>query len=379
LAEFITLNQEAILGEFEEFARSHTGAGAAMDIRSLRDHAEAMLGAIALDMEQPQTGADQTRKSRGDAPPIFEAPETAAELHGADRAVSGFSLDEMVAEYRALRASVLRLWLGAAPKLDAEDLDDLIRFNEGIDQALAESITRYSTDLAQSREMFLAILGHDLRTPLGAVYTASRFLAQEGGLTGRNLVLANRISRSSDRMNSLISDLLDFTLSRLGRGIPTSPTETNLGEIVTEAIDEIRSQHPELDIRLEQWGDLRGFWDGKRLGQALANLIGNAVQHGADTAPIRVGAIGTPDESMITVHNFGTMIPPEDQPSIFDPYKRLLATGARQVQGSMGLGLFITNLIATAHGGRVDVVSSDERGTTFTLHLPRQHDHGRAL
>src|SRR3954470_4471330 len=147
LSQFITANSESILGEFEEFARSHTTAGGTMEIRSLRDHAAAMLGAIARDMDQPQTGADQTRKSRGDAPLVPQAPATAAALHGADRAVSGFSMDEMVAEYRALRASVLRLWLRGEPRLGREDLDDLIRFNEGIDQALAESVTRFATDL----------------------------------------------------------------------------------------------------------------------------------------------------------------------------------------------------------------------------------------
>src|SRR5689334_4471196 len=110
LSQFITANMASILEEFVEFARSHTTAGRTMDIGSLRDHAAGMLAAIALDMQQPQSAPDQTRKSRGDAPVAPQSPDTAAELHGAARAVSGFSLDEMLAEYRALRASVLRLW-----------------------------------------------------------------------------------------------------------------------------------------------------------------------------------------------------------------------------------------------------------------------------
>jgi signal transduction histidine kinase len=370
LSEFITANRERILEEFEEFARSHTTAGGTMAIKALRDHAGEILTAIALDMTQPQTGADQTRKSRGDAP--RQRRDSAATMHGAERAISGFSLDEMVAEFRALRASVLRLWRDSDPQVHREDLDDLIRFNEGMDQALAESIGRYSTDLAESREMFLAILGHDLRTPLGAVFTASTFLLDEGELTGPNLRLATRIRSSSERMAGLVRDLLDFTQSRLGRGIPITRADIDLGAVVTDAMDEVRSQNPERDIRYEQRGDLRGCWDGKRVSQALANLIGNAVQHGADNAPIRVEAIGLDDEAVVRVHNFGPVIPAEDQPRLFDPYKRLLAGEGRSASGSMGLGLFIAHEIATAHGGRIDVESSTERGSTFTLVLPRR-------
>jgi signal transduction histidine kinase len=372
LAEFIAANSEPILREFEEFARSHTVAGETMDMRSLRDHAAAMLAAIALDMDQPQTAAAQIRKSRGDAPPIADAPATAAEQHGADRADSGFSLDEMVAEYRALRASVLRLWIEARPQLDRDDMDDLIRFNEGVDQALAESVTRYSTDLEESREMFIAILGHDLRNPLGAVLTAASFLATEGGLTDRNLTMATRIRRSAERMNALVGDLLDFTRSRLGRGIPVTPAPVDLGEVATEAIEEIRPQHPGLDIRFERSGDLQGRWDRARVIQALSNLIGNAVQHGAQGAPIHVAAVGESDAVSIAVHNSGAAIPREDQLKIFDPYRRISDAGGQEVPGSLGLGLFITAEIAAAHGGRVEIESTDERGTKFTLRLPRR-------
>src|SRR5690606_25199814 len=122
-----------------------------MDIRSLRDHAEGMLRAIALDMEEPQTEREQSRKSKGDAPQEQEAGPTAAEQHGADRAGSGFTLAEMFSEYRALRASVLRLWTQAQSRADEVDLQDLIRFNEAIDQALAESITEYSIGIEHSR------------------------------------------------------------------------------------------------------------------------------------------------------------------------------------------------------------------------------------
>lgn len=373
LAQFIREEQERILEEFEEFARTHTSAGETMDIRALRDHAGGMLSAIVLDMEQPQSEADQERKSKGDAPDEGQLADTAAERHGTDRADSGFSLQEMFSEYRALRASVLRLWTEDHGALDGTDVHDLIRFNEAIDMALAESITRFSTGLDHSREMFLAILGHDLRTPLNAIVTASSFLATNGGLTGRNLTLAERIYRSGRRMNGLVRDLLDFTRSRLGRGIPLTPMEIDLVEIGREAVEEVQAVHPTSELRFEASGNVRGEWDPSRVSQALCNLIANAVQHGAVSTPIVVTARGEADDVVVSIHNLGRVIKAEDHQLIFDPFKRIVSAESDGTsQSSMGLGLYIAKEIALAHGGSIRVRSSVEQGTTFQLTLPRR-------
>jgi len=373
LAWFIRHEQERILEEFEEFARTHTSAGESMDIRALRDHAAEILSTIALDMDQPQTQVDQERKSKGDAPDDRRRLDTAAEKHGTDRADSGFSLQEMISEFRALRASVLRLWTHDHGAMDDRDVDDLIRFNEAIDMALAESITTFSTGLDHSKEMFLAILGHDLRTPLNAIVTASSFLTTNGGLTGRALTLAGRIHSSGMRMNGLVGDLLDFTRSRLGRGIPMTPTEIDLSEIGRDAVDESQATHPTGELRFEVSGDLRGEWDPGRVNQAICNLIANAVQHGDASTPIVVTARGETDEVVVFVHNIGRVIKPEDQRLIFDPFKRILSSESeRAPQSSMGLGLYIAKQIALAHGGSIQVRSTVDEGTTFALHLPRQ-------
>lgn len=372
LAQFIVAHVEPILAEFEEFARTHTSAGEAMDIPSLRDHAAAILKAIALDIEQPQSKGAQKRKSQGDAPPDEEADPTAAEKHGADRAGSGFTLAEMFSEYRALRASVLRLWTQAQGRLDAVDLQDLIRFNEAIDQALAESITQYSTGIEHSREMFLAILGHDLRSPLGAVLTASSFLITEGKLSGGNLTMASRIRSSGERMLALVSDLLDFTRSRLGSGIPITRTDANVAALGRETLDEIRAHHPDRQFRFAASGDLRGQWDSRRVSQALSNLVENAVKHGAAASPIVLTARGEADEAVIAVQNRGAVIARDDQEQIFNPFRSTASgEGLERDQGSMGLGLYIAQQIAIAHGGWIDVESSEKLGTTFQLHLPR--------
>lgn len=374
LPQFIAENTESILAEFEEFARTHTTAGDTMDIAALRDHAAGMLSTIALDISEHQSEEAQEIKSKGDAPAPDDAGPTAAEQHGTDRAVSGFTLDEMFAEYRALRGSVLRLWTEAAERrLDEQDVEDLIRFNEAIDQSLAESITQFSTGLDRAREMFIAILGHDLRSPLGAVLTASDFLETEGGLEDANLTMARRIHSSAERMRKLIADLLDFTTARLGHGLPVDREEADIAEIARETLAEIGGQYPDRELRFAAAGDAGGEWDPQRISQVLSNLIGNAVQHGAAGTPIAVNVTGGDDEVVVSVHNRGSVIRAEDIGRIFDPFRRI-TTGDAQggVAGSMGLGLYIAQQIAFAHGGRIEVRSSAADGTTFLLHLPRE-------
>ena len=142
LADFIVANREPILVEWEAFARTCTPAAGTMDVVALRDHANAMLTAIAADLRTWQSGAEQEAKGTGDAPVEANEPDTAAEEHGSGRAASGFTVEQMVAEYRALRASVIRLWTKHEGRLETPDLEDLTRFNEAIDQSLAESVAR---------------------------------------------------------------------------------------------------------------------------------------------------------------------------------------------------------------------------------------------
>ncbi|MDQ3698602.1 MAG: sensor histidine kinase, partial [Gemmatimonadota bacterium] len=244
LADFIETNSEPILAEWVAFAETCGPAGRTMDVAGLRDHAAEMLANIVIDLRTPQTGAEQVAKSKGNAEPGPEGKDTAAEVHGAGRAESGFSVGEMVSEYRALRASVIRLWTKASGSLTSADLEDLMRFNETIDQALAESIERYTLDLDRSKEMFVAILGHDLRTPLGAVMMGSQFMLDTGELEEPHLTLTTRIARSAKRMNQMVGDLLDFTRSRLGSGVPIVRRRMDLSKEASHAVEEMAAAHP---------------------------------------------------------------------------------------------------------------------------------------
>jgi len=380
LADFLATHTDDILAEWVAFAATTGPAGMAMDAAALGDHARAMLTAVTADLRTPQTDAEQRAKSEGHAPPPAAVAgastgahvDTAAEVHGAGRAESGFTLDAMVAEYRALRASVIRLWTAEHGTLTGADLGDLMRFNEAIDQSLAESVTRYTLDLERSKEMFLAVLGHDLRTPLGAILMSSQFMLDTGDLAEPHLTLTTRIVRSARRMNAMVGDLLDFTRSRLGSGIPIARADMDVATVARQAIDEVAAAQPGSVVQCETSGDLRGAWDAARLSQVLTNLLGNAVQHGAPGTAIRVRVDGEAGAVVLRVQNRGPAIGASEVTDLFSPLKRLRAGGAvPNASGNLGLGLYIAERIVTAHGGTIAVTSSAGAGTEFIVRLPR--------
>jgi signal transduction histidine kinase len=373
LARFIRDNVEPILAEWETFARTLPGGGA-MDVTALRDHAKEMLLVVAADLERPQSDRAQDEKARGERDAAGARDQTAAQQHGTGRAGSGFTVSQMVAEFRALRASVTRLWLAEHADAAHTDLTDLIRFNEAIDQAIAESVSRFSESVAATQERYLAILSHDLRTPLGAIIMSTQFMLDAGGLEEPNRTLVARASSSARRMNQMVLDLVEFTRTRLDDTIPVVRTEIDARRLVHDVVVEIGASYPDSVVQVETSGDLSGAWDGDRLTQALTNLVGNAVQHGAPGRPIRVSARGAPDEVTLAVHNEGPSIPAEEQAAIFQAGLRAGAptTGDRRHQG---LGLYIVDRIVAAHGGTVSVQSSVTDGTTFTISLARRpHD-----
>ncbi len=373
LATFITENIEQILVEWEAFAASLLAPGQVMTSLALRDHATQILLAIAEDIESAQSDLEQSYKSKGFAE-IPEATRTAAMTHGALRYLAGFDLRQLAAEFRALRASVLRLWLKRGMTGETA-FYEMTRFNEAIDQALAESISNYSDEVARSRDTFLAILGHDLRSPLSAIANSSLFLGSPGLLPrGTPLEAVQRINRSAAKMASMIKDLLEYTRTRLGRAIPISPRAVSLEDICRVAIDEIRAAHPEREFELKTSGQLTGQFDGERLQQVLSNLLGNAVQHGSARHPVTLSADGEPDRIVVRVTNYGRTIPPDQLQVIFNPLVQI-PTAASHEDGnqssSLGLGLYIAREIVVMHGGSMDAQSTEDAGTVFSARLPR--------
>jgi signal transduction histidine kinase len=373
LADFILTHREAILAEWAAFAKTCAPASGSMGITALSDHASEMLTVIAADLKTPQDRLEQSKKSKGQAPASGSTELTAAEKHGTGRAESGFTLDQMVAEYRALRASVIRLWTKERTEASSTDLDDLTRFNEAIDQSLAESITRFTEDLDKSKEMFLAILGPDLRSPIGAVLTSAKFMLETNELEEPHRTLTTRIVSATTRMNQMVGALLDFTRSRLGGGIPIKRESMNMGKLVHDVVNEVLAAHPERRIQVNARGALKGEWDCERMTQVLTNLVGNAIEHGSPGTSVAVDVQGSDDEVSIAIHNRGVAIPEDQLDGLFSAMKRRSAVSASAgSSANLGLGLYIADRIVHAHKGTIQVESTEEKGTTFTVHLPRR-------
>ncbi|MBP0639768.1 sensor histidine kinase [Cupriavidus sp. AcVe19-6a] len=373
LADFILRNLEPILEQWEAFAASLLPAARNMDSRALRDDAQQILEAVAKDLSTPQTREEQREKSLGHAPKLIDAPETAAQTHALLRARGGFNIIQLAAEYRALRASVLRLWIDEGQP-DATHLDDITRFNEAIDQALAESIGFFSQQVEQARNLLLGMLGHDMRSPLHTIQmTASYLAALNAGEEVSDA--AGRLIRSGARMQTLLDDLCDFNRTKLGLGINIVRRDVDLTEVFADVVDQLRAAHPRHQIDLDIKGNLQGFWDGQRLQQLLGNLVLNAIKHGAPDAPVRVVMTATDAEVRFEVRNSGPAIDPQTLERIFDPLQRGPGRADKDTgQVGLGLGLYIASEIAKAHGGAIEA-RSDHTETAFAVRLPRGLPH----
>lgn len=369
LSTFILDNLEAILQAWETFARSVDRATPALDKKRLRNHAEQILTAIALDMRTPQSVQQQIDKSHGLGPQSVR--ETPAQTHAVMRLVDGFSMDQMVAEYRALRSSVLRLWRVEGGSGE-QQVDDMMRFNEAIDQALVESIQSYGSAVDTTRKTVLGVLGHDLRSPLGAVMMGAELLRRTPALAERERDIAVQICTSARRANQMVDDLLDLARCNLGTGIPVNRQEIELNAICRAVVDELRAGHPKAQIVFDDTQPITGRFDPLRMAQVFANLIGNAVRHGDLHRPISVSLKAGGGVTSFDVRNFGRPIPETAMPLLFDPQGRFSRYADNQAGalGGLGLGLFIAAEIVSGHGGKIAVESTLEQGTRFQVTLP---------
>ena len=372
LADFIQRDLEAILIQWEAFAATLLPAAADMDSQALRDHAEQILRAVCKDLETSQNDEQRAQKSKGLAAGPIDARNTAAEAHALLRAQGGFDVNQMTSEYRALRASVLHSWAKACEPSDIL-VPDMLRFNEAIDQAVAESVAFFNAQIEKERNLLLGMLGHDMRGPLQVIQLTARYLSKADAPTDV-LTAAARLLKSSASLKVLLDDLLDFNRTKLGLGITISPVPVDLVEAFSAEIEQLRVAHPGRSIGLEANGDVSGVWDINRLNQLLGNLVVNAIKYGAFSSPVRIVLEGLPAEVRFAVHNHGPKIEQSMLAQIFEPLKRgsdnQFVSGS---EGSFGLGLYIAREIAMAHHGDISA-KSDENETVFTVRLPRLSD-----
>lgn len=362
LAQFIDEERAAIVAEWETFARSVAPVAMRMSAVALRDHADEILTAIVLDMRAHQTEEEKAKKSKGRG--AAQRMGQVGRLHAELRIEFGFDIGQMVAEYRALRASVLRLWLEVGV-----DAAGVARFNEAIDEALTEAVDRFTETTQRFRDQSLGILGHDLRNPLGAIVMGAAMLVNAEELSDRSVRIAARMLSSANRMNRMIADLLDLTRTRFGDEIPIRRAKIDLEPVCRQVVSELEGLRAAGALTFVATGDLTGEWDSDRMAQVLSNLIGNAIQHGGQGEPITLVADGTGREVQIEVRNGGPAISEAVLATIFDPMVR--HTNEHRSTG-LGLGLYIASQVVLAHAGKLTAQSTEADGTRFTVRLPRK-------
>ncbi|HUR19525.1 MAG TPA: HAMP domain-containing sensor histidine kinase, partial [Vicinamibacterales bacterium] len=303
LADFILAHIEPILGEWEAFARHIWPTGATVEPPELRDHAHAILRATAFDMQAAQTSAQQAEKAKGAGRPWDESGPLAraSSFHGTGRAMSGFDLWAVIAEYRALRASVLRLWRESGPTPDLRDVDDVTRFNESIDESLTDAVRSYAHQAERDRaallaseqaarmeaeaanrakDMFLATLSHEMRTPLNAIVGWLSLLRHEDAEAKHFREGLVVIERNTKAQMHLIDDLLD--VSRIVSGklrLDIAPCE--LADVINAGVNAVRPAAEARGITVDVQMDplARGAsCDGGRIQQVVWNLVSNAVK-----------------------------------------------------------------------------------------------------
>lgn len=365
LADFIERNTESLIAQAMEFAQS-VDVGEPLEPMVLRDHLPEIIQTIVADLRTPQTRKQEIDKSEGRAPEQSGHVRSAAGTHALHRAHSGYSISHLVSEYRALRASVMRAWADEHEPMTIPG--EVTRFNEAIDEAIAESVSHYAAEVERWRNIFLGMLGHDLRSPLNAILMTSELIARTA-IDGPIAVAAQRLTRSGERMGELLDQLLAYNRAQIGIGFQIEKVELDLVHACREEIEILRASMPTTRIVFESPRSLRGGYDGGRIREALANLVVNASKYGTTGGDIQVELRDRDTRVELAVVNLGT-IAGDRLDMIFDPLTRAAVTSGEAERTSLGLGLFIVSQIAQAHGGTVRGESSNGK-TTFTLQWPK--------
>jgi signal transduction histidine kinase len=367
LHDFLRTRVDTLLSAWEhEFSRDDA-AGHPMERRALRHLTKEIVLGIASELE---TGHAAQVSIVVQAAKVEATP---ASSHGGQRLAIGYTLQQLLAEYHLLRQVVTREWVKVRDVWRAQEIVDMANFNAALDRALGLSTSAYVAGLDYSRDLFIGVLGHDLRGPINAALLNIHLIDHDPNLGVLARTALERTERSVNRMNDMVAELLDFTSGRFGLQRHLALSDVSLSRICEEVIDELRMLHPGRQIDATLDPDTMGRWDAHRLRQAVSNLLRNAIEHGTATLPISVATRGDSSTVTVEVRNQGRPIHAGTLATVFNPFTQGTSGEAdTQIQGSIGLGLFIVRDVVVMHEGTISVDSTAERGTVFRIDLPRQ-------
>jgi len=373
LSDFIRTHSEEIAKEWEAFARTCSPAAAKLNVDQLRDHILPLLRFVADDMDAPQTDFEQSEKAQG-RQPLTTVEASEAEKHAALRIIDGFTVDQVIGEFRALRASILRLWIKHRSADIQADPTQITRFNESIDQTLGESVRRHghlesqAREHSTSRDAFLATLSHELRGPLAAIVNGVHIVRALGAT---NANLAPVAAMMAQHLRRLLDDLLD--LARISRNrLSISCVPTDIRQCVQDAVDAnceglTQGTHI-LKVDIPE-APLVGQIDCTRVVQVISILLNNAVKYSPAGSRIDVSLIRENEYALISVRDEGIGIAAEMLPRIFDAF--YVTNENNLVKHGLGIGLWLARRLVEMHAGTILAKSEGPtRGAEFCAAIP---------
>lgn len=289
---------------------------------------------------------------------------TIAAEHGGERArLTNYEPQSVIREYQILKLTILDVLKQNGVQLRD---DELLIIDTAIDTAIRESVTAFALVITALHEQFMAALTHDLRNPLATANLAAELIVRAAD-SPRIKNLAVKVIENHDRMDQMIHGLLDTMVFQSGERLRFNLSSFDILDLVKEVCEQCIATHgPRFHIA---GGSVRGWWGRDPMKRALENLVGNAVKYGAPDTPIRIKIDEAHGRLLLSVHNEGNPIPPEELEDIFQVFRRALAAKEGKKQG-WGIGLPYVRGVAESHGGSLGVDSAAKRGTTFLIDIP---------
>ncbi|HYD63604.1 MAG TPA: HAMP domain-containing sensor histidine kinase [Noviherbaspirillum sp.] len=345
--------QDAVFVEWEKRVRSSVKGASALAHPVLIDTFPTLYANIAeaLTPGYPRTSAAAV------------TPSVAME-HGGERArLTQYEAPAVISEYQILKSTIIDVL--RQHRVPVSD-DEMQIISSSIDASIREAVTAFTLAHSAFREQFVAALAHDLRNPLAAATSAAQLIPHIRDFEKIDAI-SRKISESLGRIDLMIQDLLDTVVFERGERLPLHPSNFDIAEVVREVCEQAAGVH---GSRFEAIGTtIMGWWSRDAIKRALENLISNAVKYGAPDTPVRISFKQYHERILLSVHNQGDPIPPDQVEAIFQVFRRAKAAKESDKQG-WGIGLPYVRSVAESHGGSIDVDSAAERGTTFSIDIP---------
>lgn len=355
-------NINKIMRIWEERANREIKASNHQETTALRDSLPEFLEQLAVTLSENKSTKNKILSNKDENSRL-------GKKHGTERAGSiNYTLDQLILEYHILR-QVLRNVLEEETPLTPEENEVIV---SSIEQTVNDAATQFSETLKDLQEQVAHTLAHDLRNPMSAAKVSAQMIMRRLDDKENCMESANRIFRSMDRIDKMISALLDASRMRAGESPPLEFIECDLDWLANDVAYELNIGHKDR-LFVKSSGKCLGLWNEDGLRRLIENLTTNAAKYSLENTPITISIIQDVKSATLSVHNEGEPIPLDIQNTLFEKFKR--ASSSENKIG-WGLGLSVVKAMVDVHGGTIEVESVAGKGTTFSIHLPKKHIEG---